>query len=245
MVDDAIEFGGKSAHKYCNQMMPIFLHNIESTNNVLRQCSTYGIAQSLRFAPNMCLQHVKSTVAALIDLVNQPDSRSEENEGATENAIYALGMIYHIKLYRTVSWGPIEPYQLASLWLQSLPLRADVQEAKVAHNQLCDALESGDAIVYGENYTNISQIFRIIADIFLDTINSSTKQSIEDVSMDKIDTSMLLSGISGSLAHSSTIARMQTILRQIISTGGLNNEFLVRSMQNLSSIQQRVIQCVL
>ena len=96
MVDDVIEFGGASAHKYIPQMIPIFLHNFHSTNHILRQCSTYGLAQSLRYAPTICMNYLPTIVPALMDFVNNSnkllrEEEKEDNEGAIENAIYALG----------------------------------------------------------------------------------------------------------------------------------------------------------
>lgn len=227
MVDDAIEFGGHGAHKYVEQMIPIFINNLASDDNVLRQCSSYGIAQSLRFAPDVCMQYMHIVVPALMAFVNNPSSKEEDNLGATENAIYALGTVYHNQKYKAVSWGGVDALQVASLWLESLPLRADESEAKIAHSQLCDAIEKGDMTIVGDNYKNLSQLLRVIAEVFI------------DLSPSQNGTGPMLSC---SLAHSSTIQRMQTIVRQVVGQGGLSSDLLARSLQSLSVIQQQVIQ---
>lgn len=228
LVDDCIEYGGASAQKYIQQMIPLFLSNMDSDNNVLRQCSTYGIAQSLRFAPTICAPSLSTLVPKLMAFVTNPASQEEENEGARENAVYALGTVYHNRQYRTVSWGGVEPSQLTSLWLQSLPLRADEQEAKTANSQLCDMVENGDLNVAGENYGNLAHLLRIISDVFLDpSVSSSTSNQ------------------SNSMAHFSTLERMKTIVRQVVSTGGLSQEVIARSMQSLSLVQQQALQQVI
>ena len=221
-VDDAIEFGGVLSHKYIQQLLPLFLNNMKAEDNVLRQCSIYGIAQSLRFAPEICLPLIPTLVPALMAFVALPNSRDEDNEGATENAVYALGTIYHNRKYREASsWGGYDAPSIAALWLQNLPLRADEVEAKVAHNQLCDYIESGDKAILGDNYSNLGQLLRIIADVFIDMPSSS-------------------------LAHSSTIVRMRTIIQQIIGPeAGLKPDFLAFSLKNLTSVQQQVLTAVL
>jgi len=216
-------------------MIPLFGANMDSDNGVLRQCSTYGIAQSLRFAPTICAPFLSILVPKLMSFVTSPANQEEENEGARENAIYALGTIYHNRSYRSVSWGGIEPTQVTALWLQSLPLRADEQEAKVAHTQLCDVIENGDINIAYNNYTNLAHLLRIISDVFLDP--SSSSQSTTPTAFP--------SDGSNSLAHHSTLTRMRTIVKQVVSTGGLSQEIISKSMQSLSLLQQQALQQVL
>lgn len=203
---------------------------MDSDNNVLRQCSTYGIAQSLRFAPAICAPVLSVLVPKLMAFVTNPVNKEEDNEGARENAIYALGTIYHNRAYRTVSWGDVQPSQLTALWLQSLPLRADEQEAKVAHTQLCDVIESGDLNVADDNYGNLAHLLRIISDVFLDPSSGNAPSSPSG---------------SNSLAHFATLERMRTIVKQVVGTGGLSQEVISRSMASLSLVQQQALQQVM
>lgn len=219
-------------------MIPLFNANMDSGNCVLRQCSTYGIAQSLRFAPQICGPFLSALVPKLMAFVINPVNLEEENEGAKENAIYALGTIYHNRLYRSVSWGGIEPSQLTSLWLQNLPLRADEQEAKVAHTQLCDVIENGDINISDENYGHLTHLLRIISDIFLDPSTGTTAGT----STLYVPTAL---GGSNSLAHYSTLDRMRTIVKQVVTTGGLGQEIINRSMQSLTLVQQQALQQVI
>jgi hypothetical protein len=92
MIDDIIEFGGVNAHKYIPQTLDIFLSNISSDHPVLRQSSVYGIAQSIRFAPELCAGQLHDIVSALVCVVTSEEAKEEENEGTTENALFALGM---------------------------------------------------------------------------------------------------------------------------------------------------------
>lgn len=93
MIDDIIEFGGVEAHKYIPQTLDTFLANLSSDHPVLRQSSAYGIAQAIRFAPELCAGQLSEIVSALMDVVACDEAKEEENEGTTENALFALGII--------------------------------------------------------------------------------------------------------------------------------------------------------
>jgi hypothetical protein len=217
MVDDVIEFGGSAAHKYVPQALQVFLPNIRSDHAVLRQCSVYGIAQALRKAPQLCVEHLHSIVPALVQCVGSPAAKDEDNEGTTENAIFALGIIYNSPMFRpsgeaaggaAAAWGGVGTQQVAGIWLQGLPLRADEQEAKAAHSQLCDAVETGDAFIL----SHLSHLLRIFADILAEAGGSGSGSGS--------------GGSSGgneadlSLAHPQTVARVQAIARQMVQGGG-------------------------
>ena len=156
-----------------------------------------------------------------------------------------------------MSWGGIDSTQVTSLWLQNLPLRADESEAKIAHAQLCDAIESGDMKIMGENnYQNLTHLLRIMSEIFIDLSETFPTQknvnlliSIPTQLSSNNNNNTNNNELSTSLAHSSTIYRMQTIVRQVVgsvgSNSGLNQDILNKAMQTLSTVQQQIIQSVL
>ena len=64
--------------------------------------------------------------------------RDDANGHATENAVSALG--------KALQHTPNVPESLgvADLWLQSLPLTVDAEEAKIAHKQLVVLVQNSD-----------------------------------------------------------------------------------------------------
>ena len=107
MMDDAIEFGyPDAAQAYIPEVLPTFLQNIStSENEIVRQSSSYGIAQIIAKFPTVFLQfpQAQECIQGLINLVNLPQARDEDNIGATENALWALGkyIIYSLLFYVT------------------------------------------------------------------------------------------------------------------------------------------------
>lgn len=69
-------------------------------------------------------------------MINAPDSRSDENIKATENAISAVAkfLMYNNSL--------INMEEILPLWVSWLPIWEDEEEAKFAYNFLCSLLES-------------------------------------------------------------------------------------------------------
>ena len=216
MVDDAIEFGGASAHKYIAQSISILLNNcLTSKHLVLKQCSMYGIAQIARAAPQLFSQHFAALMQMLLSVVMDPSSKDEENEGIAENAIFTLGVVCSNPFYRSLAWDSIDINQVASIWLQALPLKTDEQVCKLANQQLCDMLENGDPVAYGQGFSNLPQLLRILAE------NLSSGNDSEIV------------------LHPASIQRMQSITRQMtinISQAQLEQAFSTLSQQQTQTL---------
>ena len=91
----------------------------------------------------MIKPHIGEATGKLMGLLSQPDARAESNEDATDNAVSALGKIC-LKHADATDVSQVLPH-----WLEYQPLKADLEEAAVCHNQLCALLESNSALVLG------------------------------------------------------------------------------------------------
>jgi len=164
MLDDVIEFGGVSAHKYISHSLHNFMRNLASPDPVLRQCSSYGIAQVARVAPEFLLSEVNGVVKLLLALATSPSSSEEDNVGTTDNALLGLAYICRsVQLRQGLESGLLQ--QGLSVWLQQMPLRADPQQSWLSSLLLCDLIESCDKYLFGENNTNIPRIMRVLYEI--------------------------------------------------------------------------------
>jgi hypothetical protein len=143
VFDDAIEFCGDAVHKHLSMCAVVFITNLKSENTVLRQCAIYGLAKMAEFAQTFFKQYVSKVLPRLVEVINAANSRDEDNECATENAISAVGKIcrFHPE---EAGLDTILP-----MWLSWLPLTADLMEAKCMHKQLLTYVEAGDQRICG------------------------------------------------------------------------------------------------
>lgn len=74
------------------------------------------------------------SIPFLVRMINEPNSRSEENERATENAISAVTkfLVCHNSFLE----------DLLPVWISWLPVWEDEEEAKYIYNFLCTLLET-------------------------------------------------------------------------------------------------------
>ena len=186
----------------------------------------------LRFAPQLCVEHLPVLVPALMGLATMQRVTSDEdeeegvdNEGIIENAFFALGMMCHTPVLRESSWGGVATSEVASLWLRALPFRADDTEARFASRQLCDAVEMGDALILGSDYENLSELLRVMAEVF---------QIQQEEERDQ--------GQGGAMSvHPETLQRLRGILSQLQS-GAVSPDSLRGAFSVLSPGHQEVLQ---
>lgn len=166
IIDDIVEFGGTFAKKYVTQIMPLLMGFLGASHNVVRQASSYGVAQVARKHPELFAAYLVPVLPTLLQLLAGLNADDEDNIGCIENVAFALAVIYCTPAYRQGDWGTVSHQLVASAWLARLPLRADETEAKVAHSLLCDCIEMQDSLILGSNKANIGRILAISADVF-------------------------------------------------------------------------------
>lgn len=105
LLDDALEFGGVSSHKYIASLLPTLMENTTAKHLVLRQSSTYGIAKAIEAAPEIICQDLPRVLTCLHSILQLAPSKAstaaaededddqdedDDNGGTIENAVYAL-----------------------------------------------------------------------------------------------------------------------------------------------------------
>ena len=108
------------------------------------------------------VQHHASLLPIVLKVI-EGHQEDEEWEQARDNAVGALGQIlYNHEGLTTGTQG----MQLASVWLNCLPLYGDEEEAGKQHELLHKFLLANDARIIGENNANLPKI----ADVFVKVI---------------------------------------------------------------------------
>lgn len=223
LIDDVIEFGGASAHKYIPQCLQVFAANLRnSEHTVLKQPSAYGIAVASRVAPQVFAQSIEMMLQTILPIVSSPTAAARvdtDEEGTIENCLFTIGTICTNPVYRSITMPASCPTmaQLAQLWLGGLPLIADGIEAKTTQHDLCAALECNDQVILGANFSNLPVIIRVIADILVAHFVGDNQ--------------------GGLTVHPATLPRLTAYVK-----GVLSNPAVAPVVSSLTATQQEVFQ---
>jgi hypothetical protein len=223
LIDDVIEFGGASAHKYIPQCLQVFAANLRnSEHTVLKQPSAYGIAVASRVAPQVFAQSIEMILQTILPIVSSPTAAARvdtDEEGTIENCLFTIGTICTNPVYRSITMPASCPTmaQLAQLWLGGLPLIADGIEAKTTQHDLCAALECNDQVILGANFSNLPLIIRVIADILVAHFVGDNQ--------------------GGLMVHPATLQRLTAYVKGILS-----NPAIAPVVSSLTPTQQEVFQ---
>ena len=215
VFDDVMEHAsdGGAALRYLDGFAGPCLAGCTDADADVRQASVYGVgvmAEKLgaAFAP-----HVPASLQALAAVIQAPDSRTDENVNATENAISSLGKLCEFQ--RNVIPGP---ESVVPQWLQCLPLTEDKVEARAVHEQLVRMLEKNDPHLLGPNSEHLGSVVKVFATA-LPTASLSDKLQ---------------------LCTPETARKMKVILMQM--QGSVPPETLSRAWSSITAEQQQALQ---
>lgn len=143
-------------------------------------------------------------------MIRDPNALQAENIMAYDNAVSALGKI--CQFHR----DSIDSAQVVPAWLSCLPIKGDLIEAKVVHDQLCSMVEMSDREILGPNNHYLPKIVSVFAEVLCAGKDLATEQ---------------------------TASRMVNLLRQLQQT--LPPATLASTWSSLQPQQQLALQSIL
>jgi len=160
IFDDVIEYTGPLALNYQQHFVQQMLHYLTDEQAEVRQAAAYGCGVMGQFGGPGFAQWCKEAIPRLVQVIQAPDSREQENVNPTENAISAVTKI--------LKWnqGAINVDEILPVWLSWLPVVEDVDESPYVYGYLCDLIEANHPIILGQNNSNIPRIIAIFAEAF-------------------------------------------------------------------------------
>jgi len=160
IFDDVLEYTGPLALNYQQHFVQQMLHYLTDEQAEVRQAAAYGCGVMGQFGGPGFAQWCKEAIPRLVQVIQAPDSREQENVNPTENAISAVTKI--------LKWnqGAINVDEVLPVWLSWLPVVEDVDESPYVYGYLCDLIEANHPIILGQNNSNISRIIAIFAEAF-------------------------------------------------------------------------------
>ncbi|KAK7290233.1 hypothetical protein RIF29_04507 [Crotalaria pallida] len=150
--------------RHCGTYLPILLEACNDKNPEIKEEAIRGIRICAEFGTPQFKLFVNKILSELSILMQSPQSVTE-NVKAHDIAVSALGRI--CEFHR----DSIDGSRTVPTWLSLLPLKADLSEAKVMHEQLCLMVSRLDKDLLGAGNQNLVKII----EVFLEVIDKGDK----------------------------------------------------------------------
>ncbi|CAA3002294.1 importin-5-like [Olea europaea subsp. europaea] len=210
IFDDVAEQCHEAALKYYDTYLPFLFEACNDENPDVCQAAVYGLGVCAEFGGSVFKPLTGEALSRLNVVIRHPNSLQPDNMMAYDNAVSALGKIcqYHR--------DSIDTAQVVPAWLSCLPIKGDLIEAKVVHDQLCSMVERSDMELLGPNNQNLPKIVSVFAEVICAGKDLATEQ---------------------------TASRMINLLRQLQRT--LPPSTLASTLSSLQPQQQIALQSIL
>lgn len=156
IFDDLIEFTGELSWKYKDLFLKQMVEAILDQAPEIRQAAAYGAGVCGMYGGENYSTVCAESLPRLFQMINAQNSRDEECNGATENAVSAIGKIIQF------NHSKFDVNQVLFLWLNSMPIVYDSDEAKISYSFLCSLIEGNNPIILGQNNANLPKIFSVM-----------------------------------------------------------------------------------
>ncbi|CAN4087497.1 unnamed protein product [Withania somnifera] len=210
IFDDAVEHCREAALKYYGTYIPLILEACNDESSDVRQGAAYELGICAEYGGSVFKPFVREALSRLDIAMGPPDALQPDYLMAYDNAVSALGKI--CQFHR----DSIDSAQVFPAWLNCLPIRADITEAKAVHDQLCFPACRSDRELLGPNNQYLPKIVSVFVEVLC---------SAED------------------LASEQTLSRMTNLLRQLQQT--LPHATLASICSSLQPQQQIALQSIL
>ncbi|RWS30151.1 importin-5-like protein [Leptotrombidium deliense] len=159
VVDDIIEHCGPKAVKYKDFFLPLLVSGVQSSQPAIRQASAYGWGVLGKFGGDVFCAECSNCIPLLVQVIQMPDSRTDDNVAATENAIAAVTKILQFNN------SQVNVNELLPLWFSWLPIWEDEEELPHVFNFLFSLIEVNHPVIMGTNNSNLPRIVAIIGEV--------------------------------------------------------------------------------
>ncbi|XP_019259685.1 PREDICTED: importin-5-like isoform X2 [Nicotiana attenuata] len=161
----------EAALKYCDIFLPLFLDASNDENPRVRQNALYGLGLYVEYGSSVFKPVVTEAISRINVVIMHLCAREPENECAYDNAVSALGKI--CQFHRE----SINSAQIVPVWLNCLPIKGDLAEAKYVHGELCSMVERSDREVIGPSYRYIPKIISVFAEVLCSEKDLATEET--------------------------------------------------------------------
>lgn len=159
VMDDCVEFTGQHSIKYKEFFLPLFINGMRSEHPEIRQASAYGFGVIGKNGGPSFAQDCAQSIPILVQMIQDPESRSDLNNLATENAISSVTKIMQ---YNN---SHLNVNEIIPVWFSWLPAWEDESELPYIYNFLFMLIENKHPAILDENNTNLPRLLQIFAEV--------------------------------------------------------------------------------
>ncbi|KAF7819275.1 importin-5-like [Senna tora] len=171
IFDDVAEHCREAALKYYDSYLPFLLEACNDEYPDVRQAAVYGVGVCAECGGSAFKPLIGEAISRLDAVIRHPDALQSDNVMAYDNAVSALGKI--CQFHR----DSINAIQVVPAWLSCLPLKGDLIEAKVVHDQLCSMVERSDIELLGLNNQYLPKVVAVFAEVLCAGNDLATEQT--------------------------------------------------------------------
>ncbi|GJU14456.1 importin-5-like protein [Tanacetum coccineum] len=150
--------------RYYETYLPSLLEACNDGNSDIRQAAAYGVGVCAEHGGSVIKPLIGDALSRLNAVIRDPNALHPDNVMAYDNAVSAVGKLFHFHR------DSIDSAQVIPVWLNCLPIKVDVIEAKAVHES--------DAQLLGPNNEYLPKVFSIFAEILCAGKDLASDQTI-------------------------------------------------------------------
>ena len=136
IMDDVLEFCGTEAWNYKDHILQPLAAGLQDENAANRQAAAYGVGVAAQKGGPAWSDFVAACIPSLFQVTQIPQSRTEENVFATENASASISKILYFNASKVQN-----PQEVVASWIETLPITFDEEAAPYAYTFLARLIE--------------------------------------------------------------------------------------------------------
>ncbi|CCG80667.1 Importin subunit beta-3 [Taphrina deformans PYCC 5710] len=169
VYDDLIEFCGPDAWQMKDHFIRPLASGLTDASPEVRQAAAYGIGCAAQHGGNEFSDIVAQSLPTLFAVVEEAESRMEENVYATENACVSIAKICRFNSVKVQNLDMV-----IAAWLKTMPVTHDEQDAPYAYRYLGELLDCDHPAVLSELPFTIDLIAQAVESAVITGNNLST-----------------------------------------------------------------------
>ncbi|KAF2751651.1 ARM repeat-containing protein [Sporormia fimetaria CBS 119925] len=145
IYDDVIEFCPGDSWKYNEQIIQPLIAGMADDVAANRQAALYGVGVAAQKGGDVWSDFATASLPMLFQATQRPNAREDDDIFATENACAAIAKILHFLPTKVSNWQ-----EVASAWIDTLPVTNDEEAAPYAYAFLAQLIEQQHPAVTGQ-----------------------------------------------------------------------------------------------